>query len=159
MLVPGSLLSICLLSLFSHFSLLSRAGTWDSFKPNNIQFLCQVLTFLLKEEQKVLATVTIVQKVLEAACEIFWTHDQNKCSECIFPQVGELQRESQQQRRRHNTKEIQVDSIKHKTFSRAEVQVLLSVSTNKKRNWDGLWGRVTTSLQDHNVDFILFSHT
>lgn len=134
MLVPGSLSSICLLSLFSHVSLHSRGGTWDSLKPNNIQFLCQVLIFLLKEKQNVLATVTIVQKVLEAACESFWTHNQNYCSECIFPQVGELQKEPQLQQRRHNMKEIQADSIKHKTFNRAEVQVLLSVSTNKKRS-------------------------
>lgn len=38
-----------------------------------------------------------------------------------------------------NTKEMQVDSIKHKTFNKAAAQVLVSVSTNKKRKEIEIW--------------------
>lgn len=84
-LLPGSLSSIRLLSLSSHIPLLSRGGTRDSFKPNNIQLFCQVLIFLLTEEQKALVNVTTVQEAPEAVCEVFWTrdsliHDRNYCT-------------------------------------------------------------------------------
>lgn len=60
---PGSLQHLSSSPAQSHVSLLSRGGT---FKLNNIQLPCQVLIYLLKEEQEALVDVTTVQEAPEA---------------------------------------------------------------------------------------------